>query len=68
MSNQKPTIGRIVHYKGDLNEKVLPAIVTSVHETETVVDLVMFGKAGLGFREKVVQGLAKGQWSWPPRV
>lgn len=73
MADQKPSIGRIVHYHshGSPNGQHKPepraAIVTAVH-TDTVVDLMVCNPTGLYFDRSTVQGEGPGQWSWPPRV
>ena len=67
MSEQAPTIGRIVHYKDD--GQVFPAIVTAVNpDDKQCVDLMLFTKYACTPRCDVITGDGNGQWSWPPRV
>lgn len=73
--NQKPTIGRIVHYQaygtpgGEYPSVPRAAIITEVHN-DTCVSLCVLNPTGQFFNQKVVQGGPDkpGSWSWPPRV
>ncbi|BFH71902.1 MAG: hypothetical protein E6230_15320 [Paenibacillus dendritiformis] len=62
--NQKPSIGRIVHFVG-----IAPraAIITGVVDDETV-HLCIFNPAGIIFAQNVKRGDDYDQWNWPPRV
>lgn len=73
-SRMKPSIGRIVHFNFD--DQVVPAIITSVHEDDTV-DLTAFFIRGIVHFSDIEEdefladgGSAgnNGTWFWPPRV
>jgi hypothetical protein len=70
---QKPSIGRIVHFKtrgsadGAFPPRDFAAIITTVHN-DTNVNLATFGDNGLRFEHSVPQGDQPGNWNWPPRV
>ncbi len=69
-AEQKPSVGRIVHYyencQGELEERA--AIVVRVHNL-TCVNLTVFDGEGYGRAEiSVCQGMGPGEWNWPPRV
>ena len=78
---QKPSIGRIVHFhpyppqarhKDDPEAQarfVFAAIIVYVN-TDGTVNLHTFHptNGGTTFREHVQQGEGEGQWQWPPRV
>ena len=75
MSEQTPTIGRIVHYQAhgspDGTHQSLPraAIVTAVHDHNTV-DLCVISPSGFFFNQQCVRSDEPkgGTWRWPPRV
>ncbi|NGP62728.1 hypothetical protein FLT15_31675 [Paenibacillus thiaminolyticus] len=64
--NQKPSIGRIVHYHVEDCEP-LAAIITAV-VADKVVDLCVFAPDGISFQKNVLYGEDDARWSWPPRV
>lgn len=73
--NQKPSIGRIVHYQrygspgGEHESKPSPAIITDVLEDGATVDIMVFNPNGLYFNRTPYSETPKpGHWSWPPRV
>ena len=76
MSEQKPTIGRIVHYQAhgspDGTHKSEPraAVVTAV-ESDTVVSLCVLNPGGLFFNQGCSLDAGEtpkgGTWRWPPR-
>lgn len=77
MPDQKPSVGRIVHYHtrgsadGVFPPTVFASIVTQVHSNigdGTTVDLVQFGPTGIRFEVGVAFGEDAGHWSWPPRI
>lgn len=82
MTNQKASIGRIVHYTnlGDRDGKYPPtvqaAIITGVNDEEAGdVSLHVFYKTGQFDLASCQQTAAdagseqaRGRWSWPPRV
>lgn len=68
---QKPTVGRIVHYQAKEGQEPHAAIITRVH-SDTCVNLVVFD---LGTQASCVETSiclgSPGQvdtWSWPPRA
>jgi hydroxymethylpyrimidine pyrophosphatase-like HAD family hydrolase len=66
VSEQKPSIGRIVVYNHvDLGR--VPAIIQAVMPDETV-RLCVFGPAGVSIEYDRSQGDGPFQWNWPPRV
>jgi hypothetical protein len=74
MKDQKPSIGRIVHYHQPEEPAALPAIITHVH-SETCVSLVGFTAfpptgPGTFIRASVIltDKAEPGCWSWPPHV
>ena len=80
MNEQKPSIGRIVHYTnlGDRDGKFPPevqaALVTGVNEDKTL-SLLVFYKTGqfnlasvMGTVDKAGSESARGCWSWPEKV
>lgn len=67
---QKPSIGRIVHFETD--EGPFPAIITAVRSggTEDFLSLCVMHEAAISFQGDVhfnPDGGA-GTWRWPPRV
>ncbi len=79
MSEQKPSVGRIVHYqsygtpKGEFKSLPRAAVISAVHENGTV-DVVVFNPEGLFFNKGLSMGGPDGTvptpgcWNWPPRV
>lgn len=73
--NQKPSIGRIVHYQaygtpgGEYPSVPRAAVVTAVHDDETV-DLCVMNPTGLFFNQQVrfSEEPTGGTWRWPPRA
>lgn len=72
----KPSIGRIVHYQrygspgGEHKPEPSPAIITKVYKKGTV-DLCVFNPNGLYFNKTPYAGdgqIKPGHWNWPPRV
>lgn len=59
---QRPTVGRIVLYKG-FGDNYLPGIITKVH-SEGIVDIHTFGNS-THVKNVVVQGSQNYTWSWP---
>lgn len=83
MSEQKPSVGRIVHYQsyGTPGGEYLPepraAIITQVHGSEASapgegprVGLAVLNPTGLFFQMSIPfsDEPAPGHWNWPPRV
>jgi hypothetical protein len=68
---QKPSVGRIVHYKAPANDeyeaRIFATVITRIQDDEAV-DLCVFGQAGFGFRQGVKKGDEQSQWNWPARV
>lgn len=71
---QKPSVGRIVHYQaygtpgGEFKSLPRAAIIAGVHDADEC-DVVVFNPQGLFFnRVKFSAEPAPGCWSWPPRV
>ncbi|QAU06236.1 hypothetical protein SEA_RICKMORE_1 [Gordonia phage Rickmore] len=74
MSNQEPTIGRIVHYQsygtpnGEFLPEPRPAIITEVKENG-VVSATVFQPQGMYFNDlPFAEVPTPGHWNWPPRV
>lgn len=67
---QKPSVGRIVHYNSDngLPAHKIAAIITQVDPVDGAVGLCIVGVTGIGFRQNVKQGNESGQWNWPERI
>lgn len=67
--DQKPSVGRIVHYMSILNGDCLAAIVTRVHATGEV-DLVVFypGDPDIDMPTEISEGTEGLTWHWPKRV
>lgn len=64
---QKPSIGRIVHYREPSADKIRAAIVTVVW-SDTCVNLHVFGECGAYDVRSSSAGVGPGNWSWPERV
>lgn len=74
MSQQTPSIGRVVHYQaygtpgGEFQSKPRAAIITDVHESDEVTVCVL-NPSGLFFnRVKFSEEPKAGCWNWPPFV
>ncbi len=80
MQEQKPTIGRIVHYvsygtpNGEYKPEHRAAIITAVHEGyedgSCLVSLCILNPGGVFFSSEVAQDesdKAGGTWHWPER-
>lgn len=69
---QKPSVGRIVHYHAPANDdhpaNILAALITQINPETGKVSLMMFGPMGFGYRLDVEQGDGPSQWDWPKRV
>lgn len=72
--NQKPSVGRIVHYQaygtpgGEFKSVPRAACITEVFSDEEVMVFVM-NPSGLFFnRVKYSEEPTAGCWNWPPRV
>lgn len=67
----KPTVGRIVYYKGvsvtdeGAIEFNVASIITEV-DSDTQIGLCAFYPSGLVFARDVKQGDKAGQWDWMP--
>lgn len=80
MEQQKPSVGRIVHYfsHGTPGGEYLPvcraAVVTEVHGPDAsgvVVSLAVLNPEGMYFSRRVCEGdpaHLSGTWHWPERV
>lgn len=68
MSEQTPSVGRIVHYHEDYAEgKTFAAVIVAV--VDDVVNLVAWNEFGKQISVlNVKQGDIQGQWNWPPRI
>jgi hypothetical protein len=71
---QKPSVGRIVHYQaygtpgGEHPSVPRAAVITDVHENDDVTVCVL-NPSGIFFnRVKYSADRQPGCWSWPPRV
>lgn len=72
MSEQKPSVGRMVHFRAsDGDPGPYPGIIVRVHwQDGETVDLVTFGPNSL-YHNHLVKFSAEpkaGCWNWPPRV
>lgn len=75
MSDQKPSIGRIVHYQaygtpgGEHKSAPRAAIITEVGPADAV-GLCVMNPTGLFFNREVPYSYepTPGCWSWPPRT
>lgn len=72
--NQKPSIGRIVHYQkygtpgGEHKSEPSPAVITAV-VSDTECTIFVMNPNGLYFNTALYSETPKpGHWSWPPRV
>lgn len=74
--NQKPSIGRVVHYQrfgspgGEHKPEPSPAIITKIIDESTQrCQLFVMNPNGLYFNETPYSEEPKpGHWNWPPRV
>jgi surface antigen len=63
---QKPTVGRIVHFKN--GEDVQAALIVAVH-SDTSINLVSWNAGGTATTYTSVSlGDGAHMWSWPPRA
>lgn len=75
MNEQKPSVGRIVHYQsygtpnGEYKSKPIAAVITEVF-SDTCVNLFVMNPSGLFFNQSVVRSdePKAGHWNFPPRV
>ena len=76
MSDQKPSVGRVVHYVshgtpgGEYTSQCRAAIVTETNTSDTV-GLAVLSPAGMLFDRTVVHdedGKGGGTWHWPERL
>lgn len=74
VSEQKPSIGRVVHYKPldsdppRNNAEVLPAVIVRVW-SDTCVNLRVLNDQVYDFwKTSSKLGDGAGEWNWPPRV
>lgn len=73
---QKPSIGRIVHYQkygtpgGEHKAEPSPAVITQVFDQETgEVQLFVMNPNGLYFNRTPYSAEPKpGHWNWPPKI
>lgn len=67
--NQKPSVGRIVHFIAQTPEgQKLAALITEVF-SDTCVALAVFPPGGTPLsRSSVILGTGAGQWCWPERI
>ena len=79
MPDQKPSIGRIVHYNDEPYltaqdpdgvglDRWLAALVVGVHSDEAVNLVIWDETGGRSFRSLVLYGTDRYEWRWPPRV
>jgi hypothetical protein len=76
MAEQKPTVGRIVHYQaygtpgGEFKSEPRAAVVTQVHDDGSTVGLAVLNPTGMFFNPTIPFSAdpKPGHWSWPPRV
>lgn len=72
---QRPSIGRIVHYQkygtpgGEHKPEPSPAIITRVNDSDHTCDLFVMNPNGCYFnRTPFAETPTPGHWNWPPRV
>lgn len=72
--DQKPSVGRIVHYQaygtpgGEFKSVPRAAIITDVH-SDTEVGVCVLNPSGIFFNRVQYSAEPKpGCWNWPPRV
>jgi len=74
--DQKPSIGRIVHYQafgtpgGEYKSRPRAAVVTEVFDGTDNVSLCILNPTGQFFNQSVPFSAdpKPGHWNWPPRV
>ena len=73
-TEQKPSIGRIVHYQrygspgGEHKAEPSPAIITQIHD-DGDCQLFVMNPNGVYFNKTPYSTEQKpGHWSWPPRI
>lgn len=74
---QKPSIGRIVHYQkygtpnGEHKPEPSPAIITKIEEDGETCHLFVMNPNGCYFNKTPYAGegeVKAGHWNWPPKV
>lgn len=74
MEQQRPSIGRIVHYHALSSDGPVvthPAVVTRVHSDRCVNLTILFDGGAPEPRtsvERATESDVAGRWSWPPRA
>lgn len=76
MSEQKPSVGRIVHYQsygtpgGEYSSLPRAAVITETYGESSCVGLCVLNPTGQFFTQSVPYSETPkpGHWSWPPRV
>jgi len=76
MAEQKPSIGRIVHYQslgtpgGEHVSRPTAAIITDAEDGISNVDLCVFYPNGFSSKQSIPFSAEPkpGHWNWPPRV
>jgi hypothetical protein len=74
MPNQKPSVGRSVHYQDSMSDVERAAIITAVCDPESAgegtVCLVIFHPTGTDIDLNVhfSETPKRGHWNWPPKV
>lgn len=73
--DQKPSVGRIVHYTsygtpgGEYPTECRAAVITEVYDDTEAVGLAVLNPTGMFFNRTVpYNGGAGGTWHWPERV
>lgn len=71
--SEKPSVGRIVHYRSSTTDECMAAVVTRVHPEavvgEGIVNLnVYYFDGGQAPRFGVPQGKGSRHWHWPERT
>jgi hypothetical protein len=70
MPEQKPSVGRVVHYVR-LDAECLAAMVTETYGDSDAVGLAVFGSTGIWFDRTVLHdetGKSIRSWHWPERT
>lgn len=77
MSQQLPSVGRVVHYTaygtpgGEYKPACRAAVITEVEDAgdpESLVGLAVLNPTGMFFNQHVPFGEGGGRWHWPERV
>ncbi|HSR79106.1 MAG TPA: hypothetical protein VLN57_21210 [Xanthobacteraceae bacterium] len=73
MSNQKPTVGRIVHFLPPFtgSDQPCPGLVVGVNQTTGRANLVYWdiaGKQHVVYDAEQSETIETDRWCWPPRV